>query len=145
MRIEEIKKYIADDGKEFATAKECEEYENNETRNAEYMLRDIPWYMVDYEDFNGDNSGSNTCYYLILRFENREQVERFAMWLDSNADELRHKADSLVGETVFVDVYTGRERGELAEIDGVYGYYTEVEMITRAVERIVNFAKEVSV
>ena len=145
MRIEEIKKYIADDGKEFATAKECEAYENNEMRNAEYMLRDIPWAMVDYEDFNGDHSGSNTCYYLILRFENRDQVDRFALWLDSYTGALRHKADSLVGETVFVDVYTGCECGKLEDIDDVYGYYTEAEMITRAVNRIVDFAKEVSV
>lgn len=144
MRIEEIKKYISDDGLEFETEEECEMHEQN-TKDAKYMLGDIPWAMVDYEDFYGNSSGSNTCYYLILRFENRDQVDRFDMWLWANGDKLRHEADSLVGETVFVDVYTGCECGELADIDSVYGYYTEAEMITRAVKRIVNFAKEVSV
>ena len=144
MRIEEIKKYIADDGKEFDTLEECEKHERN-AQDAKYMLGNIPWAMVDYEDFYGNSSGSNTCYYLILHFENRDQVDRFEMWLSSNCDKLRHEAGSLVGETVFVDVYTGCECGELADIDSVYGYYTEDEMITRAVKRIVSFAKGVAV
>lgn len=144
MRIEEIKKYIADDGLEFETEEECEIHEQT-MQDAKYMLGNILWDMVDYEDFYGNSSGSNTCYYLILRFENRDQVDRFGMWLCSNCGKLRHEADSLVGETVFVDVYTGCECGELADIDSVYGYYTEAEMITNAVKRIVNFAKEVSV
>ena len=40
MRIEEIKKYIADDGTEFDNEKDCIKYEA--TDYTEYMLGNIP-------------------------------------------------------------------------------------------------------
>lgn len=80
MRIEEIKKYIADDGKEFDNEKDCIKYEG--TAYTEYMLKDIPHKLV-LEDNLAPWCGS-CCYgYLFVHASCKEELDAVKEWYES--------------------------------------------------------------
>lgn len=79
MRIEEIKKYIADDGKEFDNEKDCIKYEG--TAYTEYMLKDIPHKLV-LENSLTMIEGSCCYCYLFVYIDTKEHKEQFEEWCD---------------------------------------------------------------
>ena len=79
MRIEEIKMYIADDGKEFDNEKDCIKYEG--TAYTEYMLKDIPHKLV-LENSLTMIEGSCCYCYLFVYIDTKEHKEQFEEWCD---------------------------------------------------------------
>lgn len=120
MRIEEIKKYIADDGTEFDNEKDCVKYEA--TDYTEYMLGNIPHKMVIEDDIT-PWCGS-CCYgYLFLWIETKEDKERFEEWCCGRYD--TPNITARLCETYVVECYMAKEFSEeLGDIDTINSIHT---------------------
>lgn len=120
MRIEEIKKYIADDGTEFDNEKDCIKYEA--TDYTEYMLGNIPHMMV-IEDAITPWCGSIIYGYLFLWIETEGDKARFEEWCEGRYDAPRVIAK--LCETYVVECCMSTEFSEeLDDIERVCGIWT---------------------
>lgn len=127
MRIEEIKKYIADDGNEFDNEGECTDYEQRMKGNAEYMLGNIPHHiMVESSLF--PYCGSETYGYLFVMCSDYEEVTRFKEWLETYGYD---SVDVVPYHTMAVEVYFNNEVATLKGIENVNEVYSLYEFVHR--------------
>lgn len=135
MRIEEIKKYIADDGKEFDNERECLRYEKKCAANVK-NLKGMLYKYYDTDDLF--DSGCDCDGYIFLKIRSRAEQEQFTKWYNAANDVGEMCDDScdwLVGKTIMVDCYNPND----CSIDGiecVYSFETVEQNIARYAERI---------
>lgn len=117
-----ITKYEANDGTQFNTKEECEKYE---ARCDKYRLfeivKTIPHTMVSHAEIF--ESGSNDSHIVMFKPKNAEQADALEAWCNAVGVDVDVDLKSPVGRTVVIpEAYTGREYGELDDIDTNYLY-----------------------
>lgn len=137
MKIEEIKKYIADDGKEFDNECECLRYEKKcaaDVKNLKGMQ-----YLFYTTDCLWD-SGCDCDGYIFLKIGSRAEQEQFAKWYNAANDVGKVCDDScdwLVGKTIMIDCYNPNDNS-IDGVEYVYSFETVEQNIARYAERILS-------
>ena len=129
-------KYVAYDGTEFNSERECEKYEET---MADRLVGDIPHEIISAEELR---DGSDSNLFVFMRIETKEQAVRFAKWIDnlySYGKKVQIDVEKIVGKRIVIDCYNDRSE-ELNDIFEVYDVQTVEEHIAEYAKKINDIA-----
>lgn len=134
MKTKETKTYIAEDGTEFESYRECAEYEED---NAHILIMDIPHVAVEADELF---DGSSCNIYGFFKVNTEEQALNILKWaVIKGCEKAPMDAKEMIGKIIVADCFNG-EDDSVENAESVYCIETISQNIARYAERVYNVA-----